>query len=130
MLGILKKRVVLMHIFIYSRKNKANDYLIKSNHMSCREKKRKTIYNAVCLLLCIVPNSLEFKGLVYSNITFFFLLLLSEHSFVRERFLSIINLSKVHQNLSALETLYFVQYPGVSALALCCVRLIIVSTTF
>jgi len=78
----------------------------------------------------ILPNSLKFKGLVYSKITFLFLLLLSENSFVRERFLSIINLSKVHQNLSALDTLYFVQYPGVSALALCCVRLIIVSTTF
>ncbi len=128
-LGILKthkKCVLLMHIFIYSRKNKANDYLIKSKYTSCGEK--KNLCNArLCLLLRIVPNSLEFKSLVYSNITFFFLLLVL---FVHERFLSIIYLSKVHKNLTVPEILHFVQDPGVSALALCCVRLIIVSRTF
>lgn len=104
MLGILKthkKCVLLMHIFIYSRKNKANDYLIKSKYTSCGEKK---ISARLCLLLRIVQNSLEFKGLVYSNITFFFLLLAL---FVHERFLSIIYLSKVHKNLTAPEILNF-----------------------
>lgn len=106
--------------------------IISSKASTCLTEKRrkKSLQCCLCLLLRIVPNSLEFKGLVYSNITFFFSLLLFKHSFVCERFLSIIYLSKVNQNPSALDTLYFVQYPGVSALALCCVRLIIVSTTF
>lgn len=29
-----------MHIFIYSRKNKANDYLIKSKHVLHKEKNK------------------------------------------------------------------------------------------
>lgn len=103
--------------------------MIISSKASTRlaEKTKKFCNARLCLLLRIVPNSLEFKGLVYSNITFFFLL---HVLFVHKRFLSIIYLSKVHKNLTVPEILHFVQDPGVSALALCCVRLIIVSRTF
>lgn len=103
--------------------------MIISSKASTRlaEKKKNISIARLCLLLRIAPNSLEFKDLVYSNITFFFLVLVL---FVHERLLSIIYLSKVHKNLTPPEILNFVQDPGVSALALCCVRLIIVRRTF
>lgn len=48
-----------MHIFIYSRKNKANDYLIKSKHMSYGEKEKKI---STMLSVFTVENRTKLTG--------------------------------------------------------------------